>query len=105
MKLYHYTSRKFNSIDLSKCDGFWMTTISPDQKELLNDTGSSGCEYCAIVEFDDSGEYLLNGSNYDVEDQLLNEDAAYILNRYDGFDDYAVTNAELVKILEWVEVK
>ncbi len=105
MKLYHYTSKKFNSIDLSKCDGFWMTTISPDQKELLDETGASGCECCAIVEFDDSGEYLLNGSNNDVEDQLLNEDATYILNRYDGFDDYAVTNAELVKIIKWVEVK
>lgn len=104
MKLYHYSNVKFSDIDMSKCDGFWMTTIAPTQTELLKEIGAFGVKYCAVIEFDNSGEELLNGSNSDVEDQLNAESADYMKNAYDGFSDYATVNSNLIKIIEWVNV-
>ena len=104
MKLYHYTDKPFNQIDASKCDGFWMTTIAPTQTELLDEIGANGLSYCLVCEFNDSGEYILNGSNYDVAEQLESENADFIENRYDGFTDYAITNPSLVKILETIKL-
>ena len=100
MKLYHYSSIKIENIDMNKCDGFWMTTIAPTETELLNEIGASGSKFCMVVEFDDSGEELTNGSNDDVEDQLESEEADFMRNVYDGFSDYATCNVNLVKIIE-----
>ncbi len=60
----------------------------------------NGLEFCHVIEFDDSGEVLTNGSNEDVADQLASEEADYIQNNYDGFSDYATCNVELIKIVE-----
>lgn len=104
MKLYHYSATKFDSIDTAKCDGFWMTDIAPENKDMLMEIGATGLEYVAIVELDVSGEELTNGSNDDVADQLESEECDYMKNIYDGFSDYAVANTELVKIIEWVKL-
>ena len=104
MKLYHYSSIKIENIDMNKCDGFWMTTIAPTETELLNEIGASGSKFCMVVEFDDSGEELANGSNDDVEEQLESEEADFMRNVYDGFSDYATCNTDLVKIIEIIEL-
>lgn len=104
MKLYHYSSVKIESIDLAKCDGFWMTTIAPTEIDLLDEIGAAGSKFCMVVEFDDSGEELTNGSNDDVEDQLESEEADFMRNVYDGFSDYATCNTDLVTILEIIEM-
>ena len=104
MKLYHYSSVKIESIDLAKCDGFWMTTIAPNETDLLDEIGAAGSKFCMVVEFDDSGEELTNGSNYDVEEQLESEEADFMRNVYDGFSDYATCNVNLVKIIEIIEL-
>ena len=104
MKLYHYSATKIETIDMGKCDGFWMTTIAPTETELLNQIGASSLKYCHVVEFDDSGEALMNGSNNDVADQLLEDNADYMQNIYDGFSDYATCNVELVKIVEIINL-
>lgn len=100
MKLYHYSSIKIENIDMNKCDGFWMTTIAPMETELLMEIGADGLEFCHVIEFDDSGEVLMNGSNEDIADQLESEKADYIQNNYDGFSDYATCNTDLIKIVE-----
>ena len=105
MKLYHYSSVKIKSIDMSKCDGFWMTTIAPTQTDLLDEIGAAGSKFCMVVEFNDSGEELTNVSNDDVENQLINNDCDFIRNIYDRFSDYATCNADLVTILEIMEMQ
>lgn len=103
--LYHYADKPFESIDLSKCDGFWMTDIAPDNKDMLDEIGASGMRYVAIVDFDDSGDSIRNSDyNHDVSEQLERENADFIENIYDGFTDHATCNADLVKIIEWIEL-
>ena len=104
MKLYHYSSVEIKEIDLNKCDGFWMTTIAPNEIELLDEIGASGSKFCMVVELDDSGEELTNGSNDDVENQLETEGADFMRNIYEGFSDYAVCNISLVKIIETISL-
>ena len=104
MKLYHYSSTKIENIDMNKCDGFWMTTIAPTETEMLMEIGAAGSKFCHVVEFDDSGYALTNGSNDDVADQLVEEEADYMQNIYDGFSDYATCNAELIKIVEIIKL-
>ena len=104
MKLYHYSSTKIEDVDMNKCDGFWMTTIAPTETQLLMEIGADGLEFCHVVELDDSGEVLMNGSNEDVAEQLESEAADYMKNNYDGFSDFAVVNASLVKIVEIIKL-
>ena len=104
MKLYHYSAVKFDVIDMSKCDGFWMTDIAPENVDMLNEIGAEGLSWVAVVDLDDSGEALQNAENHDVEANLKENEADYVCNKYDGFTDYAVTNENLVKILEWKKV-
>jgi hypothetical protein len=104
MKLYHYAAKHFESIDMAKCDGFWMTTISPAQSDMIDEIGASESAWVAVCELDDSGEMLFNGQNSDVSNQLTNESADFLKNAYDGFSDYAVSNPELVKIIEWIKL-
>ena len=104
MKLYHYSSMKIDNIDMNKCDGFWMTTIAPNETDLIDEIGATGSKFCMVVEFDDSGDELTNGSNYDVEEQLESEEADFMRNVYDGFSDYATCNVNLVKIIEIIEL-
>ena len=104
MKLYHYSSIKIENIDMNKCDGFWMTTIAPNETDLIDEIGATGSKFCMVVEFDDSGDELTNGSNYDVEEQLESEEADFMRNVYDGFSDYATCNVNLVKIIEIIEL-
>lgn len=104
MKLYHYSSTKIESIDMNKCDGFWMTTIAPTESEMLMEIGAAGMKFCHVIEFDDSGEELLNGSNDDVAEQLESEECDYMKNIYDGFFDYATCNSDLVKIVEIISL-
>ena len=104
MKLYHYSSTKIESINMSNCDGFWMTTIAPTEMDLLMEIGADGLEFCHVVEFDDSGEVLMNGSNEDVAGQLELEEADYMQNNYDGFSDYATCNVDLIKIVEIISM-
>lgn len=104
MKLYHYSSEKFDTIDMSKTDGFWMTTIAPLPAKMLEEIGASGINYVAICELEESDSVLLNGDNFDVEEQLESSSCDYIENRYDGFEDYAVAKADKVKIIEWVKL-
>lgn len=104
MKLYHYSNTKIDEIDMSKCDGFWMTTIEPTaDEEMLFEIGAD-LKYCHVVEFDDSGEYVINADNFNVAEILKSENADYIENRYDGFTDYATTNANLIKIIEVIKL-
>ena len=104
MKLYHYSHTKIETIDMTKCDGFWMTTIAPTETELLEEIGADGLSFCHVVEFDDAGECLMNSDNHCVEELLKENECDYILNRYEGFDDYATTNPDLVKIIECIEM-
>lgn len=104
MKLYHYSSTKFDSIDLAKCDGFWMTTIAPNETDMLGEIGAAGSKFCLVVEFDDSCDSLVNGSNDDVEDQLISGDSDFMVNHYDGFSDFATVNASLVEFVGWVKL-
>jgi len=104
MKLFHYTNKPFDAIDATKCDGFWMTDIAPTETEMLDQIGAAGMGWVAVVELDNSGEELTNGDNHEVAEQLENEGADYMCNRYDGFCDYAVNNASLVKIIEWIKL-
>lgn len=106
MKLFHYTSKPFETIDMSKCDGFWMTNIEPTNEEMLNEIGADGLSYVAICELDiDNLEQADGNQNYDVEDFMSQQpDADYMLCRYDGFTDYAVVNPKLVKIIEWIKL-
>lgn len=103
MKLYHYSNVKFDQIDMSKCDGFWMTDIAPDSAntEVI---GVDSVKYCYVCEVADDLDELINGSNYDVEEQLDNEGAKIMVNHYDGFSDYAVSDSSLVKIIEVIEM-
>lgn len=104
MKLYHYSSTTFDSIDTSKCDGFWMTTIAPHETELLEEIGADGLEFVATVELNDDVEEIVNAGNYDIAEKLEAENAKLVRNEYDGFTDYAIDDAELVKILNWSKV-
>ena len=104
MKLYHYSSAKIENIDMNKCDGFWMTTIAPTETDLLMEIGADGLEFCHVIEFDDSGEVLMNGSNEDVAEQLESEEADYMQNNYDGFSDYATCNIDLIKIIDILKI-
>lgn len=103
MKLYHYSNVKFDQIDMSKCDGFWMTDIAPNSAntEVI---GIDSAKYCYVCEVSDDLGELTNGSNYDVEEQLANGNAQILVNHYDGFSDYAVAKAELVKIIEVIKL-
>ena len=105
MRLYHYADKPFDSIDFSKCDGFWMTDIEPSNEDMLDEIGAAGLRYVAIIDFDDSGDSIRNSDyNHDVSEQLEKEGADFIENIYDGFSDYATCNADLIKIIEWVEL-
>ena len=106
MKLYHYAAKPFEVIDMTKCDGFWMTTINPEQEEMLNEVGASGSSWVAVCELDtDNLEVADGNTNYDVEDFMAQQaDDDYQICRYDGFADYAVVNPELVKIIEWIKL-
>ena len=104
MKLYHYSNTKIENIDMNKCDGFWMTTIAPTETDLLMEIGADGLEFCHVIEFDDSGEVLMNGSNEDVAEQLESEEADYMQNNYDGFSDYATCNSDLIKIIDILKI-
>ena len=106
MKLFHYSAKPFEVIDMTKCDGFWMTTIKPEQTELLNDVGASGSSWVAVCELDaDNLEVADGNTNYDVEDFMAQQtDADYQICRYDGFADYAVVNPTHVKIIEWIKL-
>ena len=101
--LYHYSTTKFESFDTSKCDGIWLTDISPEQTDLLEEIGANGINYVAICHADTENS-VSNGSNYDVESQLANEDADCIENSYDGFTDYAFADSSKVQIIEWIEL-
>lgn len=104
MKFYHYTSKPFETIDMTKCDGFWFTDIAPNQEDMLMEIGAQGLEYCAVIEFDpDCGDFILNGASFDIEDELAG-DELYIENRYEAFSDYAVIDPNLVKIVEWIKL-
>ena len=106
MKLFHYTSKPFETIDMAKCDGFWMTTINPEQTELLDEIGASGSSWVAVCELDtDNLEAADGNTNYDVEEFISQQpDAQYQICRYDGFSDYAVINPAHVKIIEWIKL-
>ena len=106
MKLFHYTAKPFEAIDMAKCDGFWMTTIDPSQAEMLEEIGASGCSWVAICELDIHNLEVADGNtNYDVEEFFASQpEAQYQVCRYDGFQDYAVINPEFVKIIEWVKL-
>lgn len=104
MKLYHYSNTKIENIDMNKCDGFWMTTIAPTETDLLMEIGADGLEFCHVIEFDDSGDVLMNGSNEDVAAQLEAEEAHYMKNNYDGFSDYATNKKELIQIKEIISL-
>ena len=103
MKAYHYTSKPFESFNAEKCDGIWVTTIQPEDTEMLEEIGAAGLEYCAVCEID-FDETLVDGSNYDVAEQLEGTEFDCIENRYDGFNDYAFSDASKVKIIEWVKM-
>lgn len=103
--LYHYSDKPFEKFDTSKCDGIWLTDIKPSDTELLSEIGAAGMGYVATVEVDlDDLEPLVNGDNYDVEEQLKSEPADYIHNIYDGFEDYAFASDEHIKSIEWSEL-
>lgn len=104
MKLYHYSDKKIESIDMNKCDGFWMTTIAPTDTDMLDEIGCAGSKYCHVVEFNDDVDFEMNGAHHNVEEFLLENKCEYILNRYDGFNDYATCNTSLVKIIEIIEM-
>lgn len=104
MKLYHYSSSKIEKIEMNKCDGFWMTTIAPNETDLLMEISADGLEFCHVIEFDDSGDVLVNGSNYDVSEQLESEEVDYMKNVYGGFSDYVTCNIDLIKIVEVFKV-
>ncbi len=104
MQVYHYSNTKFDSVDFDKCDGFWMTTIQPAQKELLEEIGAQGLKFCAVIELNDNGDSVLNAQNYDVESVLSENEASYIENIYDGFTDFAVASETNITIIEWIEL-
>ncbi len=110
MKLFHYAAKPFDTIDMTKCDGFWMTSIKPEQKEMLDEIGASGSSWVAVCELDtDNLEVADGNTNYDVEDFMTQQpDADYQICRYDGeagcFQDYAIVNPELVKIIDWIKL-
>jgi len=102
--LFHYTNAKFDAFDSSKCDGIWLTTISPVDEDMLNEIGAAGFGAVAVVEIDEESlEVIYNGDNYDVEEQLECENANCIINQYEGFEDYAFADASLLNIKEWIE--
>lgn len=101
--LYHYSAVKFENFDISKCDGIWLTDISPDQTDLLEEIGASGMNYVAVCNADTENS-IINGSNHDVELQLVDDDADCIENIYDGFTDYAFADASKVNIIEWIKL-
>jgi hypothetical protein len=100
--VYHYSSKKFYEFDISKCDGFWFTDISPENKDMLDEIGASGSKYCAkcIVEINNPESC----STYDVERFINGNGCDGIINRYDGFIDYAVIDSKKIKILEWIDI-
>lgn len=102
MILYHYSNAKFDKFDTSKSDGIWLTTIAPNETELLNEIGAAGTQYVAkvVVDIEDL-EALTNGDNYDVADQLSGSGYDYIKNIYDGFEDYAFLNQDNFKSMDW----
>ena len=110
MKLYHYAAKPFEVIDMAKCDGFWMTSIKPSQVDMLDEIGASGGSWVAVCELDtDNLEVADGNTNYDVEDFMAQQaDADYQICKYDGesgcFQDYAIVNPELVKIIEWIKL-
>jgi len=101
MKVYHYSNVKFDKFDSEKSDGFWFTSISPDQEEMLEEIGAAGYKYVAIVEIE-INDPIFNGKNSDVAEQLEENEADGIINKYDGFTDYAVVNNDQIKIIEWL---
>lgn len=100
---YHYSSIKFEEFDNAKCDGFWFTSIAPTDTEMLNEIGAAGSKFCAkcILTIDDSE---FNGVNSDVEQFLLDNNADSIINKYDGFVDYALADNTRIQILEWIQL-
>ena len=107
MIAYHYSNHTFDSFDIAKSDGLWLTSIPPSDCSLLDQIGASGAKFCAKCEItfnDDTA--IVNGRNSDVFEQIDNEvgcDA--IVNIYEGFKDYALRyNAQII-ILDWVAVK
>jgi len=102
-KAYHYSYESFDNFDLSKCDGFWFTDISPECEDMLIEIGAAGMNYVAICELDIE-ETLVGGENYDVEDQLLGTEFDALENIYDGFTDYALIDNSKIKVLEWIKL-
>lgn len=100
---YHYSNQKFDIFDEKKSDGFWFTSITPTDTAMLAEIGASGSKYCAKCLLMISNE-LVNGDNYNVDEQLNNGEYDGIINKYDGFVDYAVNDNKQIKILNWIEM-
>jgi hypothetical protein len=103
MILYHYSNTKFQKFDLKMCDGIWLTDIKHTDKDLLDEIGASGSRFVAVCDVECENN-LVNGDNYDVEGQLSGGEYDCIENLYDGFSDYAFSDSNKVKIIEWVEL-
>ena len=101
--VYHYSFEPFDKFDITKADGFWFTTIKPNETEMLEEIGADCANYAAKCEisFDNP---LLNASNYDVEKTLAGSEHDAIENRYEGYIDYALIDSEKIKIIEWSKI-
>lgn len=101
---YHYTDNKFDSFDEKKSDGFWFTTLSPNATET-DESGSSGAKFCAVCEITFNEDTAIeNGKNHDVFESIDSvEGCDAIVNKYDGFTDYALRRNNQIKIIKWID--
>lgn len=113
-RAYHYTNKPFPTWDITKCEnGFFVTDLPPttDLEILEREVGAGSYDYVAIVEFDDEADEAWGGYNIHEQtlDEFLNEqDAKYVRFGWDNgeisFNDYATTDPNFFKIVEWVKL-
>lgn len=103
-KAYHYTSVAFDTIDLSKCEnGFWFTTISPEQLEQ-SEIGCAGCDFVVTIEFnDDDVSFGHHQGQNEIEEYLSNNEEkiarfCYETEDYE-YEDFVTFSPEKIKIV------
>lgn len=104
LKAFHYTSKQFSEIDLSKCEnGFWFTTISPNNFED-SEVGCCECNFVMTIEFDDNDvDYCHRESQSGICEYLANNEEkiarfGYETENYE-YEDFVTFSPEKLKIV------
>lgn len=83
--MYHYSNTKIDKIDFSKCEnGFWCTSIAPDQiDEFGDEIGVGSFKHCLVIDINEDSDFSFVDQST-AKETIAEDGAKYGIIKYSG---------------------